>query len=279
MLLIDADNVSRRRDGTGVAALLEEHGALHVRRAYCTAESAVKHQAAVQAAVDPADGQPGRRQELDRHRAGGRRHRPGVLAERPDVVVIASSDSDFAPLVARLREKGCRVVGIGQEGKTGDETPDRLRRLHRAGAPQAGRAQERKPPGTGARPGAGARARPGAAPRPRSPRRARRPARSPPPPKRGARKSAAKAPAPSPRGAAAPEVAPDRRCARSCARCRNCCAARRSNCGSPPSGCARRACSAQRHRPPSCSAFPEKFELVPAKKPNQVRLAGAVTRA
>jgi hypothetical protein len=45
-----------------------------------------------------------------------------VLAERPDVVVIASSDSDFAPLVARLREKGCRVVGIGQEGKTGDET-------------------------------------------------------------------------------------------------------------------------------------------------------------
>ena len=45
-----------------------------------------------------------------------------VLAERPDVVAIASSDSDFAPLVARLREKGCRVVGIGQEGKTGDET-------------------------------------------------------------------------------------------------------------------------------------------------------------
>ena len=36
--------------------------------------------------------------------------------------MIASSDSDFAPLVARLREKGCRVVGIGQQGKTGDET-------------------------------------------------------------------------------------------------------------------------------------------------------------
>jgi hypothetical protein len=45
-----------------------------------------------------------------------------VLAERPDVVVIASSDSDFAPLVSRLREKGCRVRGIGQKGKTGDET-------------------------------------------------------------------------------------------------------------------------------------------------------------
>jgi len=40
----------------------------------------------------------------------------------PEVMVIASSDSDFAPLVARLREKGCRVIGVGQQGKTGDET-------------------------------------------------------------------------------------------------------------------------------------------------------------
>jgi hypothetical protein len=40
------------------------------------------------------------------------------------VVVIASSDSDFAPLVQRLREKGCVVRGIGQKGKTGDETQD-----------------------------------------------------------------------------------------------------------------------------------------------------------
>jgi len=47
-----------------------------------------------------------------------------VLAERPDVVVIASSDSDFAPLVHRLREKGCVVRGIGQMGKTGNETQD-----------------------------------------------------------------------------------------------------------------------------------------------------------
>jgi uncharacterized LabA/DUF88 family protein len=45
-----------------------------------------------------------------------------VIAERPDVVVLVSSDSDFAPLVSRLREKGCRVCGIGQQGKTGDET-------------------------------------------------------------------------------------------------------------------------------------------------------------
>ena len=40
-----------------------------------------------------------------------------VVAERPGVVVIASSDSDFAPLVQRLREKGCVVRGIGQQGR------------------------------------------------------------------------------------------------------------------------------------------------------------------
>ncbi len=45
-----------------------------------------------------------------------------AIAERPDVVVLVSSDSDFAPLVIRLREKGCRVCGIGQHGKTGEET-------------------------------------------------------------------------------------------------------------------------------------------------------------
>ena len=38
------------------------------------------------------------------------------------MVVLVSSDSDFAPLVIRLRETGCRVCGIGQQGKTGDET-------------------------------------------------------------------------------------------------------------------------------------------------------------
>jgi hypothetical protein len=45
-----------------------------------------------------------------------------VISERPDVVVLVSSDSDFAPLVIRLREKGCRVEGIGQEGKTADDS-------------------------------------------------------------------------------------------------------------------------------------------------------------
>jgi NYN domain len=37
-------------------------------------------------------------------------------------VVIVGSDSDFAPLAIHLRELGCRVEGVGQEGKTGAES-------------------------------------------------------------------------------------------------------------------------------------------------------------
>src|SRR5688572_16027375 len=46
MLLIDADNVSIDVMEQAVRLLLNQHGGLHVRRAYCTAESAVKHQPA-----------------------------------------------------------------------------------------------------------------------------------------------------------------------------------------------------------------------------------------
>jgi uncharacterized protein (TIGR00288 family) len=121
MLLIDADNVSMDVIEQAVALLLQTHGALHVRRAYCTAESAVKHQAAfkrlgIKPMVNLATG----KNSTDIALAVDALDL--VLAERPDVVAIASSDSDFAPLVARLREKGCRVVGLGQQGKTGDET-------------------------------------------------------------------------------------------------------------------------------------------------------------
>jgi len=44
MLLIDADNVSGDVIEQAVHQVLAEHGALHVRRAYCTAEAALKHQ-------------------------------------------------------------------------------------------------------------------------------------------------------------------------------------------------------------------------------------------
>jgi uncharacterized protein (TIGR00288 family) len=121
MLLIDADNVSVDVIEQAVKQLLADHGALHVRRAYCTAESALKHQQvfkrlSIRPMVNLATGKNSTDIALAVDAIDL------VLAERPDVVVIASSDSDFAPLVARLREKGCRVVGIGQDGKTGDET-------------------------------------------------------------------------------------------------------------------------------------------------------------
>jgi uncharacterized protein (TIGR00288 family) len=121
MLLIDADNVSVDVMEQAVRLLLNQHGALHVRRAYCTAESAVANQAAFKRlGIKPMVNLAAGKNSTDIAMAVDAIDL--VLAERPDVVVIASSDSDFAPLVQRLREKGCVVRGIGQMGKTGDET-------------------------------------------------------------------------------------------------------------------------------------------------------------
>lgn len=120
MLLVDADNVSVDVIQQAFDLVMQRHGAIHVRRAYCTPESALKHVKLFKSlsmkpmvnlsvgknctdialAIDAVD---------------------LATAERPDVVVIVSSDSDFAPLVIRLREKGCRVEGIGQAGKTGED--------------------------------------------------------------------------------------------------------------------------------------------------------------
>ncbi len=121
MLLIDADNVSIGVMEQAIQLLHKQHGAVHVRRAYCTAESAVKHQAAFKRlGIKPMVNLAAGKNSTDIAMAVDAIDL--VLAERPDVVVIASSDSDFAPLVQRLREKGCIVRGIGQQGKTGDET-------------------------------------------------------------------------------------------------------------------------------------------------------------
>jgi uncharacterized protein (TIGR00288 family) len=121
MLLIDADNLSLDVIDQAVRLLLNQHGGLHVRRAYCTAESAVANQAAFKRlGIKPMVNLAAGKNSTDIAMAVDAIDL--VLAERPDVVVIASSDSDFAPLVQRLREKGCVVRGIGQQGKTGDET-------------------------------------------------------------------------------------------------------------------------------------------------------------
>lgn len=121
MLLIDADNLSVEVMEQAVRLLLNQHGGLHVRRAYCTAESAVANQAAFKRlGIKPMVNLAAGKNSTDIAMAVDAVDL--VLAERPDVVVIASSDSDFAPLVQRLREKGCVVRGIGQQGKVGEET-------------------------------------------------------------------------------------------------------------------------------------------------------------
>lgn len=121
ILLIDADNVSSDVIEQAVQHAMTEHGAVHVRRAYCNAETALKQQALFKRlSVRPMVNISAGKNSTDIALAVDAIDL--VIAERPDIVVLVSSDSDFAPLVIRLREKGCRVCGIGQQGKTGDDT-------------------------------------------------------------------------------------------------------------------------------------------------------------
>ena len=121
MLFIDADNVSTSVIDQAMAHVLAEEGAIHVRRAHCTAETALKHQQffkghSIRPIVNLSTGKNATDIALAVDAIDL------VATERPRVVVIVSSDSDFAPLVIRLREKGCRVLGIGQLGKTGEDS-------------------------------------------------------------------------------------------------------------------------------------------------------------
>ncbi|BEP44881.1 NYN domain-containing protein [Variovorax sp. V15] len=121
MLLIDADNVSAEVIEQAVQRTMDEYGAIHVRRAYCNAEMAVNRQALFKRlSVRPMVNLSTGKNSTDIALAVDAIDL--AIAERPDVAVLVSSDSDFAPLVIRLREKGCRVCGIGQQGKTGEET-------------------------------------------------------------------------------------------------------------------------------------------------------------
>ena len=121
MLLIDADNVSADVIEQALQRTMQEHGAVHVRRAYCNAETAMKQQALFKRlSVRPMVNLSAGKNSTDIALAVDAMDL--MISERPDIVVLVSSDSDFAPLVIRLREKGCRVCGIGQQGKTGDDT-------------------------------------------------------------------------------------------------------------------------------------------------------------
>ena len=121
MLLIDADNVSVDVMEQAVHRVLAAHGHLHVRRAYGTPEVALRHQGLFKRlSIRPMVNLAAGKNSTDIALAVDAMDL--AISERPQVIYLVSSDSDFAPLVLRLREKGCRVCGIGQQGKTGEET-------------------------------------------------------------------------------------------------------------------------------------------------------------
>lgn len=121
-LLIDADNLSGDVIEQAIEHLLKNHGAIHFRRAYCSPQKVIEHMDIFRRhSIRPMVNVPTGKNSTDIALAVDAIDL--ALTERPEVMVIASSDSDYAPLAQRLREKGCRVLGIGQAGKTGSESP------------------------------------------------------------------------------------------------------------------------------------------------------------
>ncbi len=121
-LLIDADNLSGDVIEQAIEHLLKNHGAIHFRRAYCSPQKVIEHMDLFRRhAIRPMVNVPTGKNSTDIALAVDAIDL--ALGEHPDLMVIASSDSDYAPLAQRLREKGCRVLGIGQAGKTGSESP------------------------------------------------------------------------------------------------------------------------------------------------------------
>ena len=121
LFLIDADNVAVEVIEKALALKQALHGPIHVKRCYCSAEFAVKNlaflkQNSIRAMVNATAGKNCTDIALAIDAV--------QLCEReaPAVVVIIGSDSDFAPLVMHLRDRGCRVEGVGQEGKVGAES-------------------------------------------------------------------------------------------------------------------------------------------------------------
>ncbi|WP_077034573.1 NYN domain-containing protein [Pelomonas sp. KK5] len=119
MLLVDFDNCSPEVIAQAFEIAFKDYGAIHVRRAYCTAEQA-QHNAGFlkRLSLRPMVNLSVGKNSTDIALAVDAMDL--VIAERPDVVAIVSSDSDFTPLVGRLREKGAWVRGFGQQGKTGE---------------------------------------------------------------------------------------------------------------------------------------------------------------
>ena len=60
------------------------------------------------------------RQELGRHPPGRRRHGPAWSKDHVDTFVIVSGDTDFSPLVSKLKENGKHVIGLGMKDSTSE---------------------------------------------------------------------------------------------------------------------------------------------------------------
>lgn len=117
--LVDFDNVATDVIEQALNMVFKDYGAAHIRRAYCNAEQALREQSflkrlGLRAIVNLAIG----KNSTDIALAVDAMEL--AISEKPDVIVLVSSDSDFAPLVLRLREKGAWLRGFGQYGKTGD---------------------------------------------------------------------------------------------------------------------------------------------------------------
>ena len=117
--LVDFDNVATDVIEQALNAVFKDYGAAHIRRAYCNAEQALREQhflkrLGLRAIVNLAIG----KNSTDIAMAVDAMEL--AISEKPDVIVLVSSDSDFAPLVLRLREKGAWLRGFGQYGKTGE---------------------------------------------------------------------------------------------------------------------------------------------------------------
>jgi len=117
--LVDFDNVATDVIEQALQMCFKDYEAVHIRRAYCNAEQAQNHQGflkrlGLRAIVNLAIG----KNSTDIAMAVDAIDL--AISEQPDVIVLVSSDSDFAPLVLRLREKGAWLRGFGQHGKTGD---------------------------------------------------------------------------------------------------------------------------------------------------------------
>ncbi len=146
--LVDFDNVATDVIEQALNAVFKDYGAAHIRRAYCNAEQALREQnflkrLGLRAIVNLAIG----KNSTDIALAVDAMEL--AISEKPDVIVLVSSDSDFAPLVLRLREKGAWLRGFGQHGKTGDgviQIYDQFNELaHDSGRPAPRPAAKREP--------------------------------------------------------------------------------------------------------------------------------------